>query len=218
LRLLLLEDDDILGEVLCLQLRAAGHRVDRCSSLAQTEALRGEPYDALLVDWMLPDGSGLEWLRSRRTRGDTTAAIVLSARETLDDRIQGLDGGGDDYLVKPFALDELAARLRAVSRRSAGSAASRLAFGRVVVDLQARAAFLDDSRAELTGREWALLEALVMRTGRIVAKADLEKLVLGFESEVASNAVEVHVSSLRRKLDRALIETVRGIGYRINAT
>lgn len=141
---------------------------------------------------------------------------MLTSRDALGDRIEGLDGGGDDYLVKPFALEELAARLRAVSRRSAGSAASRLACGRISVDLHERAAYVDDSRADLTGREWAVLEALVLRAGRIVPKVDLDKLVFGFEAEIASNAVEVHVSALRRKLDRGLIETVRGIGYRIN--
>jgi two-component system OmpR family response regulator len=216
MRLLLIEDDDILGEGLRDFLRAAGHGVDWCRSLRATDALRGEPYDALLVDWMLPDGSGIDWLRGRRQRGDTTPALVLTARDRLDDRIHGLDSGGDDYLVKPFAPEELAARLRAVSRRAAGGAAARRAFGPVEVDLGARAAYLDGTRVDLTGREWAVLEALVLRAGRIVTKGDLEKLVLGFDAEVASNALEVHVSALRRKLGRALVETVRHLGYRVN--
>jgi two-component system OmpR family response regulator len=178
--------------------------------------LRGEPFDALLVDWMLPDGSGVEWLRARRARGDTTPALILTARDRLDDRIEGLDAGSDDYLVKPFAPEELAARLRAVSRRHAGAAASRRRFGAVEVDLGARAAYRDGERVELTGREWSVLEALVLRAGRIVPKSDLEKIVLGFDAEVASNALEVHVSALRRKLGRSLIETVRHLGYRID--
>jgi two-component system, OmpR family, response regulator len=216
MRLLLIEDDPTLGEGLSDFLRADGHRVDWCERLADTEALRGEPYDAWLVDWQLPDGSGLDWVATRRTRGDRTPALMLTARDRLADRVRGLDAGLDDYLVKPFAPEELAARLRAVSRRSgAGAAQSRAAFGAVEVDLGARAAFVEGQRADLTAREWAVLEALVLRTGRIVPKADLEKIVLGFDSELASNALEVHVSALRRKLGRELIETVRGMGYRV---
>ena len=216
MRLLLIEDDAILGEGLRDFLRAEGHRVDWCERLAATDALRAEPYDAWLVDWQLPDGSGLDWVRARRHRGDATPALMLTARDRLGDRITGLDAGADDYLVKPFAPEELSARLRAVSRRtSAGAARSRSRFGDVEVDLGARAAFVLGARADLTAREWALLEALVLRAGRIVPKADLEKLVHGFDSEIASNALEVHVSALRRKLGRDLIETVRGLGYRI---
>jgi two-component system OmpR family response regulator len=132
-------------------------------------------------------------------------------------RIEGLDAGADDYLVKPFAPEELVARLRAVSRRRSGSAASRTAFGDVEVDLAQRSAWRGGARVDLTGREWAVLEALVLRADRIVPKADLEKLVLGFDAEVASNALEVHVSALRRKLGRELIETVRGLGYRVGS-
>jgi two-component system OmpR family response regulator len=217
MRLLLLEDDDILGEGLRDFLRGEGHAVDWCRSLADTDALRGEPFDALLVDWQLPDGSGLDWLRARRTRGDATPALMLTARDRVAQRIEGLDAGADDYLVKPFAPEELVARLRAVSRRRAGCAASRTAFGDVEVDLAQRSAWRGGERVDLTGREWAVLEALVLRADHIVPKADLEKLVLGFDAEVASNALEVHVSALRRKLGRELIATVRGLGYRVGS-
>ena len=217
MRLLLIEDDPTLGEALRDFLRADGHRVDWCERLADVAALRGEPYDAWLVDWQLPDGSGLDWLRAQRARGAATPALMLTARDRLHERVLGLDAGCDDYLVKPFAPEELAARLRAVSRRSGAQAAGpRVRFGAVEVDFGARAAFAHGKRAELTAREWALLEALALRAGRIVAKAELEKLVLGFDSELASNALEVHVSALRRKLGRELIETVRGLGYRID--
>jgi len=215
MRLLLLEDDEILGEGLRDFLRADGHVVDWCRSLRDARALRGEPFDALLVDWQLPDGSGLDWLRARRTRGDFTPALMLTARDRVGDRIEGLDGGADDYLIKPFAPEELSARLRALGRRVAGAPAARRRFAQVEVDLGARSAHLEGRRVELTAREWAVLEALVLRAGRIVPKADLERLVLGSEAELASNALEVHVSALRRKLGRALIETVRGLGYRI---
>jgi two-component system OmpR family response regulator len=215
MRLLLLEDDDLLGEGLRDFLRADGHVVDWCRTLAQTQALRGEPFDALLVDWQLPDGSGLDWLRARRHRGDRTPALMLTARDRLPQRIEGLDAGADDYLVKPFAPEEVAARLRAVGRRAAGGAADARRFGDVVVDLAAKAVQSGGQPVALTAREWAVLEALVLRAGRIVPKADLERLVLGFEAELASNAIEVHVSALRRKLGRALIDTVRGLGYRV---
>jgi two-component system OmpR family response regulator len=172
----------------------------------------------LLVDWQLPDGSGLDWLRARRARGDATPALMLTARDRLVDRVQGLDSGADDYLVKPFAPEELAARLRAICRRGAGAPAARLMAGPVTIDLHARAAYRDEQRVDLTAREWTVLEALARRAGRIVLKADLERLVHGFDSEISSNALEVHVSSLRRKLGRDLIETVRGLGYRFEAT
>ena len=215
MRLLLLEDDALLGEGLRDYLRAEGHRVEWCRSLAAAAGLRNEPFDALLVDWQLPDGSGLDWLRARRARGDATPALMLTARDLLQQRIEGLDGGADDYLVKPFAPEELVARLRAVSRRSSGSAAEWRRFGDVEVNLAARLARVGGRRVELTAREWAVLEALVLRAGRIVPKADLERLMLGSDADVASNALEVHVSALRRKLDRGLIETVRGLGYRL---
>ncbi len=215
MRLLLIEDDETLGEGLADFLRAEGHVVDWCRSLAAVDALRGEPFDALLVDWQLPDGSGLQWLRQRRGHGDATAALVLTARDRLHERIEGLDSGADDYLVKPFAPEELSARLRAVSRRHAGAATSRRRLGEVEVDLGARAAWREGARVDLTAREWSVLEALVLRAGRIVPKAELERLVLGFEAELASNALEVHVSALRRKLGATLIETVRGLGYRV---
>jgi two-component system, OmpR family, response regulator len=216
MRLLLIEDDPTLGEGLRDFLRADGHRVDWCERLADTRALQAEPYDAWLVDWQLPDGSGVDWLAARRAQGDATPAVLLTARDRVNDRITGLDAGADDYLVKPFAPEELAARLRAVSRRSgAGAAQARKVIGDVTVDLAARTASVAGAGVLLTAREWALLEALVLRAGRIVPKAELEKLVLGFDSVLASNALEVHVSALRRKLGRELIKTVRGLGYRI---
>ena len=213
MRLLLIEDDPTLGEGLRDFLRGDGHVVDWCRSLRETGASDGEPYDALLVDWQLPDGSGLDWLRERRSRGDATPALMLTARDRLEDRVRGLDGGADDYLVKPFAPEELAARLRALGRRLAG--APMLCLGAAQLDMGARAAYIGERRVELTGREWALIEALALRPGRIVSKPDLERLVLGAHADVASNAIEVHVASLRRKLGRGLVETVRGIGYRV---
>lgn len=218
MRLLLLEDDPILGEGLRDFLRVEGHGVDWFQRLGDAMLMAGEPYDALLVDWQLPDGSGIDWVRTLRRRGLSTPILMLTARDRLGDRIDGLDAGADDYLVKPFAPEEMSARLRAVCRRSAGSASEVLRIGAVEIELSGRTARLEGRRVELTAREWAVLEALVLRAGRIVSKTDLDALVLGNDAEVVSNALEVHISALRRKLGRELIETVRGMGYRLATT
>lgn len=215
MRLLLLEDDTILGEGLRDFLLTDGHVVDWCKCLSEAVALRSEVYDALLVDWQLPDGSGLDWVRSIRRQGDSTPVLVLTARDLLSDRIQGLDTGADDYLIKPFDPEELSARIRAIRRRVSGSASAELQFGDVSLDLNGKIARVLGIRADLTAREWSLVEALALRAGRLVSKSDLDALVLGLDSEVSSNSLEVHVSSIRRKLGREFIETVRGLGYRI---
>ncbi|MDZ7858421.1 response regulator transcription factor [Sphaerotilus sp.] len=215
MRLLLLEDDPVLGEGLRDYLRTEGHVVDWCLRVGDASLLLNEPYDALLIDWQLPDGSGLDWLRRLRQRGVTTSALMLTARDLLSDRVQGLDAGADDYLVKPFAPEELAARLRAVSRRSAGTGGERIDFGTFQVDLTAKTVWQGPTRVELTAREWALLEALVLRVGRIVSRSNLDALVIGQDADVNSNVLEVHISNLRRKLGRGVIETVRGLGYRM---
>ncbi|MDQ5896523.1 MAG: two-component system, OmpR family, response regulator [Pseudomonadota bacterium] len=217
MRLLLLEDDPILGEGLRDFLRVEGHGVDWFQRLGDAALMAGEPYDALLVDWQLPDGSGLDWVRTLRRRGLATPILMLTARDRLGDRIDGLDAGADDYLVKPFEPEEMAARLRAICRRSAGSASDVRRIGAVEIELSGRTVRIEGRRIELTAREWAVLEALLLRAGRIVSKSDLDALVLGNDAEVTSNALEVHISALRRKLGRELIETVRGMGYRLSA-
>lgn len=214
MRLMLLEDDLILGDALRDFLRSEGYVVDWCESIAQAQTLQGEPFDAWLLDWNLPDGSGVQWLRTQRKKGLTVPAIVLTARDQIQDRIDGLDSGADDFLVKPFAPEELTARLRALKRRLAGQA-ERKRIGDVEVDLGARAVWRNGRRVDLTAREWAVLEALVLRAGRLVSPTDLEALVLGLDGEVSSNVVQVHMSKLRAKLGKNLIETVRGLGYRI---
>ncbi len=215
MRLLLLEDDPILGEGLRDFLRVEGHVVEWFQRVRDAAIMADEPFDALLVDWQLPDGSGLEWIRALRRRGIVTPVLMLTARDLLSQRIEGLDAGADDYLVKPFAPEELSARLRAVCRRVSGAAGEVLRVGEVEIAFASRAVRVGGRRADLTAREWALLEALALRAGRIVSRADLDMLVLGSDAEVSSNALEVHISSLRRKLGRDLIETVRGLGYRI---
>lgn len=218
MRLLLVEDDLTLGDAVRAYLQAQGHVVDWVMRVTEARAAALEAFDAILLDWKLPDGSGVEWLRELRAKtavNQRVPVLLLTARDRLDDRIEGLDAGADDYLIKPFELAELAARVRAVARRAGGAPQPLLAAGRVALDPAARRVTVDGRAVDLTAREYALLEALLRRAGRIVSRADLEQLLYGYDGEIASNAIEVHLSSLRRKLGRDAIETVRGMGYRI---
>lgn len=214
MRLLLLEDDIPLGEGLRDFLESEAHVVDWCTTVTQARVAMTEPFDAWLLDWNLPDGSGIELLRSQRAKGNKTPTFLLTARDSLNERIRGLDSGADDYLIKPFAPEELCARLRVIARRLVGGA-PQLLFGEVQIDLAAKTARQSDRSIDLTSREWAILEALVLRAGRIVSRSDLESLVLGFDSELASNSIEVHIFKLRNKLGKSFIETIRGLGYRV---
>jgi len=216
MRLLLLEDDKILGDGLTGFLQSEGHRIDWYLRLLDVDALPLDGYDALLIDWQLPDGSGVDWIRAQRSLGIVQPILVLTARDLLADRVKGLDAGADDYLVKPFAPEELAARLRSIQRRRTARGAARLHCGDVEFDLAAKAAFRGQDRIELTAREWSLIEALASRAGRITSKAELEALVHGQDVGPASNVLEVHLSNVRRKLGRDVVRTVRGLGYRLN--
>lgn len=215
MRLMLLEDDDILGDGLKAFLQSESHVVDWFTRLVDAQTALREPYDALIIDWRLPDGSGVQWLRQLRREGNATPAIVITARDLLSERIEGLDSGADDYIVKPFDPAELAARLRALRRRMVTQGRTCRRFGNVEVDTTSATAYRDGQAVDLTAREWALLEALAARAGRIVSKRDLESLLTGLDNDINSNAVEVHVFKLRRKLGRTVIETVRGRGYRM---
>jgi len=215
MRLLLVEDDEILGEGIRDYLRIEGHLVDWFTRLIDAQTVVSEPYDALLVDWQLPDGSGVDWVRRLRGKGMTLPILVMTARDLLSDRVTGLDSGADDYLVKPFETEELAARIRAVRRRFSGHGTPRVRIGSVEIDSNARAVSRGGKPVNLTAREWALLDALITRSGRVVSKSDLDALLTGFKGEAASNSLEVHVFNLRRKLGREIVQTVRGVGYRI---
>ena len=214
MKVLLIEDDPLLGDGLKSFLQSDGYRVDWCQELGQARILSTEPYDAFLLDWQLPDGSGVDWLSRRREGGDETPAIVLTARDQVADRVKGLDSGADDFLVKPFAPEELTARLRALMRRVSGLH-REWQQGGLTINLASRIAQRDMHPIDLTSREWAVLESLMLRQGRVVSNTELESLVLGHEGDLASNALQVHISNLRQKLGRELIETVRGLGYRI---
>jgi DNA-binding response OmpR family regulator len=216
MRLLLVEDDAMLGDAAAAGLRQTGHAVDWVRDApAATSALHAVPYDGVVLDLGLPRGNGLDVLRWLRGRGLTCAVIIATARDQVADRIAGLDAGADDYIVKPFDLDELAARLRSVERRRRSQANSRIRVRGVELDLSLRSATRDSHPVDLTAREYALLEALMLEPGRIVSRAELEERLYGFGEEISSNAVEVFVHHLRRKLGEDFLCNVRGRGYRI---
>lgn len=216
MRILLIEDDAALGEAVRDHLAGLAHAVDWERELAAAEAaLRAVPYDLLLLDLGLPDGSGLDFLEQLRARGDVTPVIVLTARDGIAERITGLEAGADDYLVKPFDLGELAARVAAVARRYAGDPNPLLEIGPLLIDRGRRIVTRAGEPVTLSAREWALLEALALRPGAVVSKERLEELLYPMGEEVESNAVEVAVSRLRKKLGAERIETVRGLGYRL---
>ncbi len=216
MRVLLVEDDNVLGEAVRDQIAADGHVVDWTTNLDDALAVASAvAFDLVLLDLKLPDGSGLNFMARRRAEGDLVPIVILTAKDRISDRIAGLNAGADDYLVKPFNLDELSARVAAVSRRYSGNPHPRVRLGRVEADLTGRRLFLEGNPVELTAREWALFEALLRRPGAVLSKDQLEDRLYPFGAEVESNAIEAHVSRLRKKIGRDAIETVRGIGYRL---
>lgn len=216
MRILVVEDDVVLLDGLKVGLGLSGFTVDAVATVADaTEALAADRFDAVVLDRMLPDGSGLEVLAGLRERGDRTPVLLLTAKDGTADRIDGLDAGADDYLGKPFDLDEVAARLRAITRRAEGRARPELRCGAIVLDLAAMAARKGDDDVPLSRREFSILQALMENPGMIHSKQSLEKRLYGWQEDVESNTVEVHVHKLRAKLGAASIETVRGVGYRI---
>ena len=214
MRLLLVEDDPMIGASVERSLRASGHAVDWAKDgVSAAEALRGEPYEAVVLDLGLPGRGGLDVLRDLRRRGDRTPVLVATARDAVADRVAGLDAGADDYLVKPFDLEELAARLRAVQRRSEGRAAPRLEHAGLVLDPASHEVTVDGTPVSLSAREFEILHALLEHPGRPLSRTRLEERLYGWGDEVESNAVEVHVHALRRKLGARWIKTLRGVGY-----
>ena len=216
MRILLIEDDAVLGAAVRDQIAGDGHSVDWVQRLdAADTAIAGVPYDLVLLDLMLPDGRGLPFLRRLRARGEATPVIILTALDQVSDRIEGLNAGADDYLVKPFDLAELSARIGSVARRYGGNPNPLITHGPLQIDLTARSIHRDGHPVQLTAREWALLEALLSRRGQLLSKAHLEDKLYAFDAEVESNTIEVHVSRLRKKLGAEIIVTERGLGYRL---
>jgi two-component system OmpR family response regulator/two-component system response regulator QseB len=218
MRLLLVEDDRMIGESLRNALRGSGYAVDWVrDGRAADGTLATERFDLVLLDLGLPQRDGIEVLQALRARGDGTPVIVLTARDSLASRVQGLDAGADDYLVKPFELDELLARMRAVLRRHSGRAEPAIEVGNVTLDPAAREVRRDGVALALSAREYAVLEALMLRPGAILSRAQLEDRLYGWGEELESNAISVYVHQLRRKLGDGFIHTVRGVGYYVGA-
>jgi two-component system OmpR family response regulator len=215
-RVLLIEDDPLLGEAVRDHIASHGHAVDWSTTLGEArDHLNVVSYELILLDLHLPDGKGLDFLKALRGKGSDTPVIILTARDQLSDRIEGLNSGADDYLVKPFDLGELSARLAAVARRYTGNPNPLLRLGRVEIDQAARRVVVEGTESMLTSREWAVLEQFLRRPGTTVGKDQIEDALYAFGAEIESNTVEVYVSRLRKKIGREVITTVRGLGYRL---
>ncbi|HEX6321205.1 MAG TPA: response regulator transcription factor [Burkholderiales bacterium] len=219
MRLLLVEDDAMIGESVCEGLAQEGHAVDWVRDGAAADAaIVAQPYGAVLLDLGLPRRDGLDVLRALRARRNDVPVLILTARDGVADRVRGLDAGADDYVVKPFDLDELSARVRALTRRAAGRSVPTVEHGPITLKPATREVHVDGRPVVLSGREYALLEALTERPGIVLSRAQLEERLYGWDAEVASNAIEVHVHNLRRKLGADLIRNERGVGYSIPLT
>ena len=219
MRLLVVEDDAALGEALAVGLRQLGHAVDWFRDGPQADAaLQGAPYDAIVLDLGLPGIDGMGWLQRWRQAGLTLPVLVLTARDGVGPRVAGLDAGADDYLIKPITIDELAARLRALLRRSAGHLQQVWTHGALRYDPAARQVQWRGQPVDLTGRELALLEMLLLHPQRVLSRAQLqEKLYDWSGGEPESNTLEVYVHHLRRKIHPGIVRTVRGVGYALGA-
>ena len=216
MRILIVEDDRLLGEGIQMGLRQAGWQADLVSDgLAARHALTSEPFAALVLDLGLPRLSGLEVLKGLRAAGNTVPVLILTARDAPQDVVAGLDAGADDYMIKPFNLGELAARLRALVRRTGGRAAAEIVHGNLRLDPASRQVTLAGRPVELSAREFDLLHELLNHAGRVLTKAQIEERLYAWGDELESNAIEVHIHHLRRKLSPELIRTVRGVGYLI---
>ena len=220
MRLLLVEDDAMIGESVRTGLRRDGFTVDwvrdgRAAELALANVAAGAVYDLLLLDLGLPKKDGLDVLKTLRRGGNKIPVLVLTARDSVGDRITGLDSGADDYLVKPFDLDELSARIRALLRRQAGRAESVVQAGELTLNPVTREAIYRGSSLALSAREFAVLAALLDRPGAVLSREQIEEKLYGWDEEVESNAVEVYIHGLRKKLGADFIKNIRGVGYMV---
>ena len=214
MRLLLVEDDTMIGESVRLGLRQDGFVVDWVQDGKAAElALSNETYALLLLDLGLPKKDGLAVLKNLRTQRNPIPVLVLTARDAVTDRVKGLDAGADDYLVKPFDLDELAARIRALLRRQSGRIETELRCGDLTINPATHQVFLGAKEIALSAKEFAILHALIDRPGAVLSRVQLEQHLYGWDEEIESNAVEVHIHNLRKKLGSELIRNVRGVGY-----
>ena len=216
MRILLVEDDPLLGDGLCIGLRQAGFAVDWVQDGQMADsALQSRSFDLVVLDLGLPRLSGMTVLERARRRNQAMPVLILTARDATGDKVAGLDAGADDYLVKPIDLDELAARIRALARRSTGRAGPLLVHGALSLDPAARTITLDGRPVDLSVREFSLLQLLLENAGRVLTRSQLEEALYGWDEGPESNALEVHVHHLRRKLGSSLIQTLRGVGYTV---
>lgn len=219
MKVLLVEDDSMIGENIQIALAGEGIAADWVKDGAAAEAaLNAQAYEAMLLDLGLPQKDGIDVLRGLRTRGNAMPVLVITARDTVAERVQGLKSGADDYLIKPFDLEELIARLHALIRRAKGGVEPVYRKGDVAVNTLTRQVFAADRQIMLSSREWAVLEALVARPGAILSRAQLEERLYGWAGDVESNAVEVYIHGLRKKLGTQFIVNVRGLGYMVEKT
>jgi two-component system, OmpR family, response regulator QseB len=218
MRLLLIEDDEILGDGLVAGLKMEGYAVDWLTNgKMASEALKINSYELIVLDLNLPDMDGLDILRAMRNRKDETPVMVLTAKDTISDRVLGLDSGADDFVIKPFELDEVCARLRALARRNEGRSAPTIEYKGIVLDPASHQVTLNNDKVELSQKEFEILSFLMSNIGRVVSRSRLEESLYSWESDIESNTVEVHIHYLRKKLDPSIIRTVRGVGYIIDA-
>ncbi len=218
MRLLLVEDDEILGDGLAAGLKMEGYAVDWLTNgkLAD-EALKMNCYELVVLDLNLPDMDGLSILRALRARKDETPVMVLTAKDTVPDRVEGLDSGADDFVIKPFELDEVCARLRALARRNEGRSTPTVEHKGIVLDPASRQVTYSGEKVDLSQKEFEILSFLMGNLGRVVSRSRLEESLYSWSSDIESNTVEVHIHYLRKKLDSGIIRTVRGVGYIIDS-
>jgi DNA-binding response OmpR family regulator len=214
MRLLLVEDDALLGEGIRVALTQEGYATDWVQNAFDAEeALATTAYDGIVLDINLPKKTGLELLREQRRKGMKLPVLMLTARDRVEQKVEGLDAGADDYLIKPFELIELHARLRAILRRNEGRAVQELKVGNIVLDAAGQTVAFKGKAVALSAREFAVLKSLMEQKGRIVSRASLEEKLYDWQQEIGSNTVEVHISHLRKKLGADTIKTIRGMGY-----
>jgi len=217
MRLLLVEDDPLIGDGIRAGLRQEDYIVDWFQEARPAEmALQSEQYDLMVLDLGLPDKSGLEILKRLRSQGSALPVLILTARDAISDRVVGLDSGADDYMLKPFDLDELSARLRALLRRSSGRASTEIIRGDIVLDPAAHSVIKDGKTVDISPREYAVLHLLLGNMGKVMSRNRLEEGLYSWDGEVESNAIEVYIHHLRKKLGAELIRTIRGVGYIID--
>jgi len=217
MRILLVEDDELLGDGLRVGLVQYGYTVDWLKDgLSADQALKSEGFDVVVLDLGLPKLPGIQVLQNLRARGVTTPVIILTARESIEDRVKGLDSGADDYLTKPFDLDELCARLRALQRRTTSRAEPTLQHGDILLDPAAHTVKLNGELVNVSRREFALLQKLLENAGRVLSREHLAQSLYGWGEDVDSNALEVQIHNLRKKFGQDFIHTIRGIGYMID--